>query len=618
MGATVTASGKEVTMRTERTPASTLAVFVVLVLCTLTALSPAGCTIITVPDDHPTIQGAIDASLSGDTIHIRLGVYAVSQTIQLPQGRSLEGEGPCNTIIEAVYPLNLPPPPDNDPIIRARSHTSIRYLRIQKGGGAAIHARDATNVTVFRNVIVGCDSGVYLDNYGPGGEASVLNNTVVSCRVGIADNDWGTIHMYNNIVVDCYYGIYRYNVNTWFWQYNDVCGNVYDWYRRYQGPFPAPPGNLCADPLFRNGAAGDYRPTASSPCINAGHPDPSYNDPDGSRNDIGALPYGACNDPPVADAGDNILIVSAEQGLTIINGGASDPDGDTLEFRWRESEEVLLDWSLVGPAGEAHLDLAPLPYFSVGNHTLTLEVRETGEGGLSASDQTVLTIQNSPPDAQPAPSYQVVEIGIDPIIVVADVSDFDGDTLTYEWLKGAEVLDSGSVETVIGGDTFPLPDLNVPAGEPRFPVGVHQIELRVNDGVNEPVSAFVSVEVTDTTAPSLSPVPSVTILWPPNHQLVPVTIWANAFDNGGGTIHLDVEVASSEPPDTDGDGNTIPDWYIDSVDDETGVIQLRLRSERSGKGDGRIYTISIRATDEIGNESVAIVEILAPHDKRKK
>jgi hypothetical protein len=87
---------------------------------------------------------------------------------------------------------------------------------------------------------------------------------------------------------------------------------------------------------------------------------------------------------------------------------------------------------------------------------------------------------------------------------------------------------------------------------------------------------------------------------------------------GGGTIHLDVEVASSEPPDTDGDGNTIPDYYIDSVDDQTGVIQLRLRSERSGKGDGRVYTITIIATDESENQSVAIVQILAPHDKRKK
>ena len=54
------------------------------------------------------------------------------------------------------------------------------------------------------------------------------------------------------------------------------------------------------------------------------------------------------------------------------------------------------------------------------------------------------------------------------------------------------------------------------------------------------------------------------------------------------------------------------------MDDETGVIELRLRAERSGKGEGRIYTIVITATDESENQSVAQVEITAPHDRRKK
>jgi hypothetical protein len=190
--------------------------------------------------------------------------------------------------------------------------------------------------------------------------------------------------------------------------------------------------------------------------------------------------------------------------------------------------------------------------------------------------------------------------------------------VTYQWLKGSEVLASGSVQTVQGGERVTIPDLEIPAGDPRFPLGVHQIELKVSDGVNSAVSSFVSVEVTDTTAPSISPVPSVTILWPPNHKLQQVTIAANAFDNGGGVITLGVTVQSSEPPDNGGDGNTIPDYYIDSVDDETGIIQLRLRSERAGNGDGRTYKITITATDVSGNNSVAIVEIRAPHDRRKK
>lgn len=326
-------------------------------------------------------------------------------------------------------------------------------------------------------------------------------------------------------------------------------------------------------------------------------------------------PYGSCNQEPVADAGENIQILSEDQAATIINGMATDLDGDSLNYRWLEGETVLLDWTSVGANGEADLDLSTLPYLEIGNHTLALEV---SDGELTASDEMVLTIDNSPPEAQPAPSYQVVEIGIDQIILVAEVADFDGDTLVYQWLKGTVVLDLGSVETVQGGVAVVIPDLIISASDPRFPVGTHQIELRVDDNVNDAVSAFVFAEVIDTTAPSLSPIPSVTILWPPNHTLQPVTIDSNAYDNGGGSITLDVTVESSEPPDTDGDGNTIPDYYIDSVDNATGIIELRLRSERSDKGDGRVYTITITATDESWNESVAVVEIRAPHDKRKK
>jgi sulfatase modifying factor 1 len=324
-------------------------------------------------------------------------------------------------------------------------------------------------------------------------------------------------------------------------------------------------------------------------------------------------------EPPIANAGDNIQIASSDQSYTVIQGTATDTDGDLLEYRWLYGEQVFLDWSAVGSNGEAYLDLATLPYFSIGNHTLILEAREDKSCGLSASDEMVLTIENSPPVVQAAPKHQVVEVGIDPIVVVGDAGDFDGDTLLYEWLDDSNnVLASGTVATTPGGEPVTIPDLNVPEGDTRFPVGEHTVRLQVSDGINEPVTDSVSVEVTDTTAPSLSPVPSVTILWPPNHKLIPVTIWANAFDNGGGDIVLSVTVQSSEPADTIGDGNTDVDYYIDSVNNETGVIELRLRSERSGKGSGRVYTITITATDANQNQSNAVVQIRAPHDKSKK
>ena len=57
-----------------------------------------------------------------------------------------------------------------------------------------------------------------------------------------------------------------------------------------QGGF-AGTGNLASDPLFVNAANGDFHLLPASPAIDAGNPAPVFNDPDGSRADIGAYPY---------------------------------------------------------------------------------------------------------------------------------------------------------------------------------------------------------------------------------------------------------------------------------------------------------------------------------------
>ncbi len=331
---------------------------------------------------------------------------------------------------------------------------------------------------------------------------------------------------------------------------------------------------------------------------------------------LAVVPPAHC--PPVVDAGENVQILSSEQPGTVISGTASDADGDQLEYRWMEAEAVLLDWTAVPETSQCNLELADLVPLATGNHTLTLEVREFGATDSPVSDTMILTVENSPPEAVPAPNSQIVEIGIDPIVVVADVADFDGDMLGYEWKKGMDVLAGGTIATPAGGGAVPIPALCIEPGDPRFPLGTHAIELVVDDGTNTAVSATVTVCVQDSQAPSISPLPSVTILWPPNHELQPVTIVAYAFDNGGGAITLSVGVESSQPPDATADGATIPDYYVDSIDHAGGIIELRLRSERAGTGDGRTYTITITATDESLNSSVAIVTIRAPHDKRKK
>lgn len=46
-------------------------------------------------------------------------------------------------------------------------------------------------------------------------------------------------------------------------------------------------GDISVNPEFVDETSGNYHLNDNSPCIDAGNPDTQYNDPDGSRNDIG-------------------------------------------------------------------------------------------------------------------------------------------------------------------------------------------------------------------------------------------------------------------------------------------------------------------------------------------
>jgi hypothetical protein len=68
-------------------------------------------------------------------------------------------------------------------------------------------------------------------------------------------------------------------------------------------------------------------------------------------------------------------------------------------------------------------------------------------------------------------------------------------------------------------------------------------------------------------------------------------------------------ITSNEPLNGLGDGNTNVDWEV--VD----AHHIRLNAERSGLLDGRIYTITVKATDADGNSSQGTVTVSVPHDQ---
>jgi len=104
---------------------------------------------------------------------------------------------------------------------------------------------------------------------------------------------------------------------------------------------------------------------------------------------------------------------------------------------------------------------------------------------------------------------------------------------------------------------------------------------------------------------------SPAVLWPPNHNMAEVTL---DYDLDIGCLlesdfNTTITVASNEPAYGLGDGDASPDWEV--VD----AHHVRLRAERSGKGTGRIYTITLTCADKEGHVVSGDVSVSVPKNK---
>jgi FG-GAP repeat protein len=100
--------------------------------------------------------------------------------------------------------------------------------------------------------------------------------------------------------------------------------------------------------------------------------------------------------------------------------------------------------------------------------------------------------------------------------------------------------------------------------------------------------------------------PSVSTIWPPNHQFVNVTIQGVTDPDGDPvTITID-QIKQDEPTDGTGDGHTCPDGQ------GIGTSTAQIRAERSGQGNGRVYTIFFTASDGNGGSCQNSVTVCVP------
>jgi sugar lactone lactonase YvrE len=202
---------------------------------------------------------------------------------------------------------------------------------------------------------------------------------------------------------------------------------------------------------------------------------------------------------------------------------------------------------------------------------------------------------NQPPVAQ-AGSDQTVEMtscaGAAVTLDGSGSSDPDEDGLTYTWSWANGTADGAA------------PDITLP-------YGITTVTLTVDDGKGGTASDTVVIRVADTIAPALTVAVSPNVLWPPNHKYANVLPSAEANDacSAGMNVQL-VSVTSNEPDNGLGDGDTKNDIVINS----DGTVSLR--AERSGKGSGRIYTVTYTATDLGGNATSSAAVVTVPHNKR--
>ncbi|MCP4633905.1 MAG: T9SS type A sorting domain-containing protein [candidate division Zixibacteria bacterium] len=263
-------------------------------------------TTINVPSVQPDIQSGIDAAGNLDTVLVAPGTYRVNLNFKGKSITVTSEAGPLLTILKP-YSTSLPivtfensesplavlegftlkerysKPAvqiyNSSPVVRDNIFThNDSYF-----GGGIVYIRGNSSCTIQRNLFYNNPSGyviIWEDSESP---TWILNNTIDGGRQGICL--WGSMTTaYGNTVTNCNSGISAVsNANT---AYNNVWGNGTDWSFGTAGP-----ADVTLNPSFVNPAVGDYSLSENSLLIDFGNPNVNYNDPDGTRNDIGAIPF---------------------------------------------------------------------------------------------------------------------------------------------------------------------------------------------------------------------------------------------------------------------------------------------------------------------------------------
>ncbi|MBO6573220.1 hypothetical protein GYB29_10500 [bacterium] len=271
--------------------------------------------------------------------------------------------------------------------------------------------------------------------------------------------------------------------------------------------------------------------------------------------------------------------------------------GTKMPFVWTEEEGITLLPTIVDSG------------FFIDNAALSInENGQIGGYSINSSYRTMPVIWSTDELGGPTNTAPIADAGADQTLEATGPqtlisldgsasSDDDGDVLTYSWSLNGNVVATGESPTL------------------NLSVATYTFTLTVSDG-EESSTDDIIVEITDTTPPVITSIVVTNSIWPPNHKMTLAVSGVSATDIVDGYVETSIIVESSEPNNGKGDGNTDQDYEVISNPD--GTLDVYVRSERSGKKNGRTYTITMSTIDNAGNKSYEIVEVIVDKNQAKK
>jgi hypothetical protein len=146
-----------------------------------------------------------------------------------------------------------------------------------------------------------------------------------------------------------------------------------------------------------------------------------------------------------------------------------------------------------------------------------------------------------------------------------------------------------------------------------LPQGANLIDLLVSDEHQTSLPSAITIVVEDTTPPELNVSLSPSVLWPPNHKFIEVSADIEVSDQCNPEVMVKlISIVSNEAEDGLGDGATSPDVQRAELGTDDRTFQLR--AERSGTGNGRVYTVTYEVVDLRGNSTRQEANVIVPHN----